>query len=72
LNDEIANAASFLITMGCGACPVVPGVRRDDWPLDDPKDKPLERVREIRDEIRDRVRKLVQANGWQTARRTAR
>jgi arsenate reductase len=66
LTDDVAGTASFLITMGCGgACPVVPGIRRDDWPLEDPKDKPIERVREIRDEIRDRVRKLVQANGWQ-------
>lgn len=73
LTGELAKTASFLITMGCGgACPVVPGVRRDDWPLDDPKDQPLDRVREIRDEIRDRVKRLVQTNGWQTGGRTAR
>ena len=66
LTDHIAETATMLITMGCGdACPVVPGVRRDDWPLEDPKDKPLERVREIRDEVRARVMKLVEANGWQ-------
>ena len=29
-------------------CPVVPGLKRDDWPLEDPKGKPVERVREIR------------------------
>ena len=54
--------------MKCGeACPVVPGLRRDDWPLEDPKDKPLERVREIRDDVRARVVKLVETNGWQKA-----
>ena len=30
--------ANWLITMGCGdECPVVPGARRDDWPIQDPK-----------------------------------
>ena len=30
---------------GCGdACPVVPGMRRDDWPLPDPKGQPIETV----------------------------
>ncbi len=56
LTPELAKDAAWLITMGCGdACPVVPGVRRDDWPLDDPKGQPLERVRQIRDDIRQRV-----------------
>ena len=56
LTPELAKDATWLITMGCGdACPVVPGVRRDDWPLDDPKGQPLNRVREIRDDIRQRV-----------------
>jgi arsenate reductase (thioredoxin) len=62
LTPELAQQAQVLITMGCGdACPFVPGVRRDDWPLDDPKGKPIEAVRAIRDEIRDRVRDLVDA-----------
>ncbi len=65
LTDALAAEASMLITMGCGeACPVVPGVRRDDWPLEDPKGKPLERVRAIRDEVRARVAALVEAEGW--------
>jgi amino-acid N-acetyltransferase len=42
----------------------VPGARRDDWPLLDPKGKPLEEVRRIRDEVRRRVRELVEAEGW--------
>ena len=68
LSDELANSASLLITMGCGeACPHVPGLRRDDWPLEDPKGKPVERVREIRDDIRQRVLDLVQREGWARA-----
>jgi arsenate reductase len=51
--------------MGCGeACPVVPGVERDDWPLEDPKGKPIERVREILAEVAPRVRALVDARDW--------
>jgi arsenate reductase len=65
LSQELAETASLLITMGCGdACPVVPGLRRDDWPLEDPKGKPTERVREIRDEIRARVESLIATEGW--------
>ena len=65
LTDELAGAASLLITMGCGeACPYVPGLKRDDWPLPDPKGRPLDEVRRIRDDIRDRVARLVSASGW--------
>ena len=68
LTDELAATASILITMGCGqACPVVPGLRRMDWPLEDPKGKPVERVREIRDAVRARVVALVDAEGWSRA-----
>jgi arsenate reductase len=35
LSDDLARSAALLITMGCGdACPVVPGLKRDDWPLE--------------------------------------
>ena len=65
LTDELAAGAALLITMGCGeACPHVPGLERDDWPLPDPKGQPIERVREIRSEIRRRVQALVDARGW--------
>jgi len=60
LTDDLARGASMLITMGCGdQCPVVPGLRREDWPLEDPKGKPVERVREIRDDVRSRVEDLI-------------
>jgi arsenate reductase len=65
LTDELALGASMLITMGCGEqCPVVPGLKRADWPLEDPKGKPVERVREIRDEIRGRIVELLENEGW--------
>ena len=64
LTDELARDASLLVTMGCGEeCPVVPGLRREDWPLEDPKGKPVTRVREIRDEIRARVEDLLAREG---------
>lgn len=65
LTTDLAQRAQVLITMGCGdECPVVPGLRRDDWPLEDPKAKPLDRVRAIRDEIRQRVETLLEREGW--------
>ena len=65
LTSDIAAQAQVLVTMGCGdECPYVPGVRIEDWPLEDPKGKPVERVRAIRDEIRDRVQSLLEREGW--------
>ena len=65
LTPEVARQAQLLVTMGCGdQCPVVPGARRDDWPLDDPKGRPLDQVRVIRDDIRDRIRSLIEREGW--------
>lgn len=69
LTDALARGASMLITMGCGEqCPHVPGLRRDDWALEDPKGKPIERVRELRDDIRTRVAELIESSGWPRAR----
>jgi arsenate reductase len=68
LTDALAATSSILITMGCGeACPIVPGLRRMDWPLEDPKGKPVGRVREIRDEVRNRVIELLREHGWAKA-----
>jgi arsenate reductase (thioredoxin) len=64
LTDALTADANFLITMGCGeACPFVPGLQREDWPLPDPKGQPVDAVRKIRDEIKARVQKLVIAVG---------
>jgi arsenate reductase len=65
LTDSLAAGAQLLVTMGCGeACPYVPGLKRDDWPLEDPKGQPLDRVRQIRDDIRARVLDLIKREGW--------
>ena len=67
LTAELASGAHLLITMGCGdRCPVVPGLLRDDWPLEDPKGQSLEAVRAIRDEIRTRVETLLDAQHWRS------
>jgi arsenate reductase len=60
LTPELARDAEMLITMGCGDdCPYVPGLRRDDWPLPDPKDQKIDSVRQTREEIRGRVLGLL-------------
>jgi arsenate reductase len=65
LTTEMASRAKHLITMGCGDdCPFVPGITRDDWPLDDPKGQTPDRVRQIRDEIRERVAALIAREHW--------
>lgn len=64
LTDDLARDATMLITMGCGAaCPHIPGLRRDDWPLPDPRHLPLAEVRLIRDQIRTRVEALLHTEG---------
>jgi len=64
LTEELAQDAQLLITMGCGEkCPYVPGLRRNDWPLRDPKGQPVDEVRAIRDEIKGRVKSLLDQEG---------
>jgi len=65
LTKERAEGAGLLVTMGCGEeCPVIPGARREDWPIEDPRSRSPERVREIRDEIRGRIVRLITESGW--------
>lgn len=65
LTAYLASQAQWLITMGCGdECPVVPGTKRDDWPLADPKGQAPDAVRAIAVEIEVRVARLLQAQGW--------
>lgn len=65
LTPQSIGGASLLVTMGCGdECPFVPGLRRDDWPLPDPKGQKGQAVRAIRDDILARVRSLLAAEGW--------
>jgi arsenate reductase len=65
LSSDFVKDAHIVITMGCGdECPLVPGVERDEWPLDDPKEQPVEAVRRIRDEIGARVAALIKERRW--------
>jgi arsenate reductase (thioredoxin) len=64
LTEELAREADLLITMGCGdKCPYIPGLRRDDWSLRDPKGLPSGEVRNIRDDVRTRVEALLISEG---------
>ena len=61
LTDSAVEEADVVVTMGCGdACPIYPGKRYEDWPLDDPAGRGIEAVRPIRDEIRSRVEGLLE------------
>ncbi len=60
LGDTAVQESDVVITMGCGdVCPVYPGKRYEDWPLDDPAGQGIESVRPIRDEIKRRVEDLI-------------
>ena len=60
LTVESVKSSDVVVTMGCGdACPIFPGKRYEDWPLDDPAGEGIAAVRRIRDEIRVRVERLI-------------
>lgn len=60
LTGDAVQASDVVITMGCGdTCPFFPGVRYEDWELEDPAGKDLDTVRRVRDEIRGRVETLL-------------
>jgi len=60
LTDDAVRAADVVITMGCGdVCPIVPGVRYDDWGVGDPALASREGVEAIRDDIAARVEILL-------------
>ncbi|MFS0705021.1 arsenate reductase ArsC [Cellulomonas sp. 179-A 9B4 NHS] len=60
LTAEAVEASDVVVTMGCGdVCPFYPGVRYEDWVLDDPAGQGIDAVRPIRDAIRARVVALL-------------
>jgi arsenate reductase len=60
LDGDVVEASDVVITMGCGeTCPVFPGKRYEDWPVDDPAGKDPQTVRRIIDDIDGRVRELL-------------
>jgi arsenate reductase len=65
LTPELASGAQWLITMGCGdECPIVPGAKRDDWPIADPRGQGAAAVETIANEIDQRVRRLIDTEHW--------
>ena len=65
LSTDLTKDAHIVITMGCGDdCPLIPGVERDDWPIDDPKGRSVETVWRIRDEIEKKVAELIRERKW--------
>ncbi len=60
LDPHVVEQSDVVITMGCGdACPIFPGVRYEDWALEDPTGQPIEVVRRVRDQIDLRSRTLI-------------
>jgi arsenate reductase (thioredoxin) len=60
LDPALVSTADVVVTMGCGeTCPVFPGKRYEDWPVEDPAGKDVETVRRIVDDIDVRVRALL-------------
>ena len=60
LDADLVRAADVVVTMGCGeTCPVFPGTRYEDWPVDDPAGQDLDTVRRIVDDVEARVRALL-------------
>lgn len=60
LDWNVVQGSDVVITMGCGeTCPVFPGKRYEDWPVDDPAGQDLDTVRRIVDDIDGRVRELL-------------
>ena len=60
LTPDLVAQADIVVTMDCGqTCPVVPGTRYQDWPVDDLTGRDLPAVRQIVDEIDLRIRGLL-------------
>jgi arsenate reductase (thioredoxin) len=72
LTFELAQGAAMLITMGCGdECPYVPGLRRADWPLPDPRGEDIAVVRSIRHNIQAHIVDLLHQENLPTPRPTS-
>lgn len=60
LTDDAVRAADVVITMGCGdVCPIIPGVRYEDWAVGDPALASEAGTAAIRDDIAARVHTLL-------------
>lgn len=60
LTDDAIRAADVVITMGCGdVCPIVSGLRYEDWAVADPALASPETATLIRDDLATRVQALL-------------
>lgn len=60
LTDDAVRAADVVISMGCGdVCPVVPGVRYEEWAVADPALATADTLAAIRADLDGRVRRLL-------------
>lgn len=60
LTDDAVRAADIVVTMGCGdVCPILPGVRYEDWQVGDPALASPAGVTAIRADLNTRVRALL-------------
>jgi arsenate reductase len=60
LDRDLVEGSDVVVTMGCGeTCPVFPGTRYEDWPVEDPAGQDVEAVRRIVDDVDARVRRLL-------------
>ena len=60
LTDDAVRAADVVITMGCGdVCPIIPGVRYEDWAVGDPALASDDGAQASRDDIATRVQTLL-------------
>ena len=68
LTRELVGTADVVVTMGCGeTCPIFPGKRYLDWPVDDPAGQDRDTVRRIVLDIDQRVRTLLAELGIEPA-----
>jgi arsenate reductase len=64
LDGDLVQESDIVVTMGCGeTCPIFPGKRYEDWPVDDPAGQDATTVRRIVDDIDARVRLLLASLG---------
>jgi arsenate reductase len=60
LDRDLVEGSDVVVTMGCGeTCPVFPGKRYEDWPVEDPAGQDVETVRRIVADVDARVRRLL-------------
>jgi arsenate reductase len=68
LTPQSVQDSDVVVTMGCGeTCPVFPGRRYEDWPIEDPAGQDVETVRRIVDDVDTRVRALLADLGVRVA-----